>query len=28
VLSIVAVVVRTRLFRYPKGRDPREELAP
>jgi len=28
VLSIVAVVVRNRLFRYPKGRDPGKELAP
>ncbi len=28
VLSIVAVLIRTRLFRDPNGRDPREELAP
>lgn len=28
VLSIVAVVVRSRPYRYPKGRDPAEELAP
>jgi apolipoprotein N-acyltransferase len=28
VLSIVAVGLRSRLFGYPKGRDPREELAP